>query len=364
MKALTQLFFSGVLLLTGILAHQSVQAQVISKFTWDSNPVTSAAVGPNATSIGSSAKSSNGGVGGTKGLNPGSPKTDINMIIPNTGGIFNVNNIDISIDYRRNENDATLIQRGTFTFNANNIATIALVYRVNNGTVGGLTISSGDIYNIPVDNTFRNYRFQYNSCTGVGTFYVDNTAIWSSGATPGMPLYWVGDGDIVIGQDMDGAGNNIPNLDNFVLSTFACSPLTVLPVELVSFTGQNEGDANNLKWTTASEVNNNFFTIQKSDDAQSWADLQTVKATGNSNASVSYQVTDNTLRSGIVYYRLTQTDLSGETKALAIVAIDNGDQKLATVVRMTDLLGHTVDESFEGPKLVYYSDGKVIRKMM
>jgi hypothetical protein len=76
------------------------RAQIVSQFNWNSNPITTAVIGPNAISAGATATSSPGGVGGTNGLNPGapSPASDINLTIPNTAGVFDQPNIDISID--------------------------------------------------------------------------------------------------------------------------------------------------------------------------------------------------------------------------------------------------------------------------
>lgn len=334
-------------------------SQTISQFTWDSNPVTRAIIGPNATSVGSSATSSPGGVGGTNGLNPGLPKTDINLTVPNTGGVFDVPNIDVSIDYRRNESTASLVKRGVFTFNStNNPGNFQVVYRVNNGTTAGLTITGGS-YAAPNDNTFRNYRFTYDNCSGIGTMYVNNSAVWTSSATPNQNLYWVGDGNLIIGQDMDGNGNDIVNLDNFLLKRYTCS---TLPIELVSFTGSNEGAVNVLKWVTASETRTDYFTIQRSQDGVQWSDLKQVAAAGHASSRQSYVVYDREPAPGINYYRLTQTDLNGQTARFGIVSLDNTQTREIRIVRMVDLLGRDVDESYEGLRLIYYSNGQVLKK--
>ena len=337
-----------------------MRSQIISQFTWDSNPVTTALIGPNAISVGSSATSSIGGVAGTNGLNPGLPKTDINLTVPNTGGIFDVPNIDISIDYRRNESTASLIRRGVFTFNSsNNPGNFQVVYRVNNSTTAGLTVTGGS-YAVPNDNTFRNFRFTYDNCSGIGTMYVDNSAVWTSSATPNQNLYWSGDGNLIIGQDMDGSGNNIVNLDNFVMKNYTCS---TLPIQLISFTGSMEGPYNLLSWSTASESQSSYFTVQRSINGLDWSDLKEVPAAGNSNSTLFYQIYDMEPSTGINYYRLTQTDLNGHTERFRIVSIDNSESKTITINRMTDLLGREVEESYQGVRLIYYSNGQVVKKV-
>lgn len=332
------------------------KAQVISNFNWNSNPPTAAAVGPNATSIGANASSSPGGVGGTNGLNPGIPTIDINMVIPNTGGIFNVNNIDISIDYRRNESTATMFRRGVFISN-NGAAVFRVTYRVNSGGTP-VTITSGAV-SIPQDNIFRNYRFTYDDCTGIGRTYVNNVVAWTSPTpTAGLNLYWVGDGNMIVGQDMDGAGNNIPNLDNFIVQAFTCG---TLPVELLSFTGLKYGESNLLKWRTATETNNDFFTIEQSTDGMNWNEVKRVLGSGNSLITRFYSAYIDNPEKTINYYRLKQTDFDGQTKTYETVAIDNSLKNTVILIKTLDLLGREVTESYQGVKLLYYSDGSVVK---
>lgn len=337
------------------------KAQIISQFNWDSNPVTNAVVGPNAISAGSTATSSPGGVGGTNGLNPGSPSpaSDINLTVPNTASVLDVPNIDVSIDYRRNESTAQMIKRGTFTFNTGGtIASFRVTYRVANGST--ITTITSTAVAIPQDATFRTYRFTYNSCSGIGTMYVNGTVVWTSSATPGQNLYWVGDGNLVIGQDMDGANNNIPNLDNFILQTFTCSSL---PIELISFTGMNEGTRNYLQWSTATEKNNDFFTLERSTDGQSWSALTKVYGAGNSYTKKNYSISDFSPPKTLNYYRLTQTDFDGTSKSSNVIVINNSPGSLPDIVKITDIFGREVGPDFEGICIVFYSDGRVVKQI-
>jgi hypothetical protein len=75
-----------------------MQAQLISRFTWESNPTTAIA-GSNTISVSSYATVSNGGKNSSKGLNPGNGSNDINLVLDGTA--FNVQAIDISVDFRR-----------------------------------------------------------------------------------------------------------------------------------------------------------------------------------------------------------------------------------------------------------------------
>jgi hypothetical protein len=91
-----------------------------------------------------------------------------------------------------------------------------------------------------------------------------------------------------------------------------------LPIHLVSFQAKLIDNNNNvtLDWTTASEINNNFFTIEKSTNLTSWDEVNRVYSMGNSNTFVNYSCLDDltSQQDPIIYYRLSQTDYDGNTK--------------------------------------------------
>lgn len=85
----------------------------------------------------------------------------------------------------------------------------------------------------------------------------------------------------------------------------------VLPVNLLSFNGQKVGTNVELEWTTSSETNNAYFTIQKSADGINWTQLDTVAGQGTTTVPTTYNHTDTNPYSSYNYYRLLQTDFSG-----------------------------------------------------
>jgi hypothetical protein len=87
-----------------------------------------------------------------------------------------------------------------------------------------------------------------------------------------------------------------------------------LPIELLSFDAQPVGNTVLVNWTTASEINNDYFTIERSADALNYTAIGTVDGAGNSNSSRSYQFTDVQPLQGVSYYRLRQTDFNGTTE--------------------------------------------------
>ncbi len=87
-----------------------------------------------------------------------------------------------------------------------------------------------------------------------------------------------------------------------------------LPVELVEFTAAPSKDKVKLSWITASEVNNDFFTIEKSKDALTFEEVARVKGSGTTNSMMEYDCLDEKPHPGTSYYRLKQTDFDGTTE--------------------------------------------------
>lgn len=285
----------------------SVKAQVLSQFTWNSNPVTTAAVGPNATSVSGSAVSSPGGVGGTNGLNAGLPTADINLTIPTGGGLFDVSGIDVSIDYQRDENVGNFFTRGSSLI-ISGASNLSVSYRVDNGAGGFNTVTSGNVYAIPNDNTFRTYRFVYLPTTGTGSLFVNGTSVWTNDGPDNRSMYWTGSGNIVIGALLDGASQNQTFLDNLIIGAVTSSPL---PIELLRFEAGIFINQVELFWETATEKNNHYFEVERSANAEQWETIGQVKGAGNSSSRKYYSFVDGSPIIGTSYYRLKQTDFDG-----------------------------------------------------
>jgi hypothetical protein len=86
-----------------------------------------------------------------------------------------------------------------------------------------------------------------------------------------------------------------------------------LPIELISFEGTCINDQMKLKWTTASETNNAFFTVERSSDAKNFKHIGWLNAAGNSNTYQNYELIDSFPSSAAHYYRLKQTDFNGNS---------------------------------------------------
>ncbi len=96
-----------------------------------------------------------------------------------------------------------------------------------------------------------------------------------------------------------------------------------LPVELTSFTGRYEQGSALLNWTAAIELNNDYFTVERSTDGSNFAAIGSVPGRSqNSRVPADYAFTDNQPFKGLNFYRLKQVDKDGNFSYSAIVVVD------------------------------------------
>lgn len=95
----------------------------------------------------------------------------------------------------------------------------------------------------------------------------------------------------------------------------------ILPIELVYFKAHEFGGGVRFEWETASELNNDFFTIEFSIDAVEFAELTIIEGAGTSTEPQNYRYTDFSSHAGIIYYRLKQTDYDGNFSYSEIVPV-------------------------------------------
>lgn len=108
---------------------------------------------------------------------------------------------------------------------------------------------------------------------------------------------------------------------------FTLGSVVPLPIELLSFTASYNGSTVDLKWATASEINNDHYDIERSVDGNNFEKIIYVKGAGNSTSLINYAVTDKNPLNGLSYYRLRQTDFDGAFSLSKNVAVRiAGDQ--------------------------------------
>jgi hypothetical protein len=175
-----------------------------------------------------------------------------------------------------------------------------------------------------------------------------------SGGTYSIRLYntnytlgdWVDDGQCIMKRpsssnnlnDFNMAGNINPDgglgrkvSDGYLLSTGLTTfsefipgleDATPLPIELYDFNVKYVGDKVKINWTTLSEINNDYFTIEKSRDGIHFNELTKIKGKGNTTHTSHYHTFDYYPQNGINYYRLKQTDFDGKYSHSSIESIN------------------------------------------
>jgi hypothetical protein len=99
----------------------------------------------------------------------------------------------------------------------------------------------------------------------------------------------------------------------------SCEPL-LLPVSLLDFSATSSDQSIAITWTTASEINNDKFVIERSNDLEHWSRIAEIQGAGNSQDLLHYEVWDKNPGNGWNYYRLKQYDYNGDHAGSGIVS--------------------------------------------
>ena len=108
-----------------------------------------------------------------------------------------------------------------------------------------------------------------------------------------------------------------------LFGTIEFSSCAALPVNMISFTGENINETVVLNWVTVSETNNAKFIIERSANSSDWESIGELAGAGNTNSLISYSFTDYSPLSATNYYRLKQVDVDGAStysKAISVEA--------------------------------------------
>lgn len=128
---------------------------------------------------------------------------------------------------------------------------------------------------------------------------------------------------LVGGNETPGAPNNAANAA--FIATFDCA----LPIELLSFDAREEEAVVRLRWSTASEVGNAWFIIERSADAERFTPIAQLPGAGSSISRRDYVFDDAHLLAGTTYYRLRQIDADGNGSLSQVVAVHRDAEVLA-----------------------------------
>lgn len=174
--------------------------------------------------------------------------------------------------------------------------------------------------NVSVTLSYDTYR---GPCSGVTDPTLLKVARWDAATSE-----WKNHGNGGSTGTTSGTVSTAGVVTNFSPFTFASDDIDVnpLPITLISFKATANGSTVDLDWQTGSEINNDYFTIERSVDGITFYPILTTDGAGNSNSTLDYHETDVSPISGISYYRLKQTDFNGEFSYshVEVVELTNG----------------------------------------
>ena len=134
-------------------------------------------------------------------------------------------------------------------------------------------------------------------------------------AIPSSPLGIIWNGSVT-------SNSIVFNLGDTIFTLGAIDGSNYLPIDLVSFDGECIDNKTNLEFLVASQVNNDYFTIKRSNNNLEWEEVGFINGGGTNNEEITYTWIDYSPKSGVNYYKLFQTDIDGVSKSFSPIAIN------------------------------------------
>jgi len=152
------------------------------------------------------------------------------------------------------------------------------------------------------------------------------------------------------------------------LGAFENGLAVIVPVTLMDFSAIAKPNKTSLlQWKTATELNSDYFVIERGTDGSTFAQVAIVNANGNSNSVINYQMTDNLPSNGVNYYRLKMVDADGQFQYSNIVSVTFKSTIAGNVVIVSSTSSHdhfeiNINSSKAQPVnyAVYDAGGKMI----
>lgn len=200
----------------------------------------------------------------------------------------------------------------------------------------------------------------WNSSDCTGTYITDLTKLvvgrWNG-------TNWVSQGNGgTTGTTASGTITSSGAVTSFSPFAIASSSLAnPLPITLNYFTATLVDGVANLAWETESEIDNDFFTLERSADGVTFDKVTTVKGAGTKHSTSKYEYADEAPLSGISYYRLKQTDFDKTEHVLRIATIENKGG-FAVYPNPVSSADH-VRTNFSGPAQILNGWGQVVMEV-
>ncbi len=226
-----------------------------------------------------------------------------------------------------------------------------------------IVVPSGCTYSVTAEMKNRNYGCGSSgadgNCQGCDNVKVDILAgpkSFQQGAsnTSLIDSYSAsGPATIVV----SGSANRADEIITYGIKVTPCNCVTiVLPIELTKFNAALENKSVNVSWATTSEQKNDFFTIERSENAINWEIISLVSGMGNTYSTTNYSIFDSSPLQGLSYYRLKQTDKNSKYSYSSIVLVNINNEE-ALVIKKINIYGQNVNDDATGITILLYNNG-------
>lgn len=264
----------------------------------------------------------------------------------------------------------------TINIDNSHMITLTDVLSVKNGTV--INVTANDTLKVVGDVTFANGAIVNVEPLGVfiivgnvtnnnnsNTITIDGTIDITGDFSGGNGSEIMGNGSMDISGDVSTSGSgSIFGSTEDCAAPEDCSSTgdNPLPVELSGFTAQIHDGVVNITWKTLSEVNNDYFILERGSQTALLHNLTKIDGQGNSTQVVNYLMLDSDPLVGLNYYRLKQVDFDGSYKYSSIVYVyyDNSEKVECWIVLDNNLL--TIGGVDDIDISIYSIDGLVMYK--
>ncbi len=260
-----------------------------------------------------------------------------------------------------------------------NTATLVMKLRgINSWNDGGCDVTSANMnYRVYKNGdpapSFTSLSLTLNGSSGNNKFWNDNSP--DINLLAGLTSIGTYNFEVYFDAPTNASGGCDPVLYasngglNYI-ATFSVS--TALPVKFSSFIVKNENENNLIYWKTSSELNNNYFEVQYSEDGKTFQSIGKVEGSGNSSRMTQYEYIHENPKQGSSYYRLKQVDFDGKFEYSPVKSIYYVDENIqifpnpvteklsfsgisdrSITLSITDLTGKEVfsTKDFSGPNL-------------
>jgi len=278
---------------------------------------------------------------------------EYNLFYRGGNNTTNLNGGSLTIGSIANPKNLRIFQNANSSINVGSGDTLYVTNDVlmdDNGWGTNITIANGGVMIIGGDLNEVNYNnFEIDGvlvvCGNLAVGNINNSSgkIYVSGTATGS---------------FNGIIANFNNLAADYPIINAMIPCAILPIKLTSFNATYTSRLVNFMWQTASEINNDYFTIERSADGLNWEWVNDINGAGNSSELLDYNAIDENPYPRMSYYRLKQTDFDGQfeySNTIAVAMKNDSDEEVLVFPNPTFNKITVVGESGELEGLKVYN---------